>query len=133
MIRFRILPIGHIMEPTETDSAPVAQQVVTHPAWCDPDRCIPPLTGPARYNPGPLYREHRSAPVTGSTPDTVAYLSQMMTPWETNPHLQISEGRLILHSIELDVSSPLLLMMRQVVADQQARYPELVPDLGDAA
>lgn len=108
------------------------KQPVTHPAWCDPSRCIPRPEQPTEKNPA-RYGQHRSAPVAGSTLGTTVYLSQMIASWDCSVHLRVDDGGLSLHSISLDTSSPLLLMLRQHIAELQARYPSLMPPLDSDA
>lgn len=117
----------------------MSAEQITHPAWCDPSRCIPrpdkatpnsPQVGEHRSS----YGEHRSALVPGGWGEAFAYLSQPIAPWECSVFLKIGYAdRTPEHSFTLEPDSPLLLMMRQHVADQQARYPNLVPPLQNEA
>jgi hypothetical protein len=109
----------------------------THPAWCDPSRCTAPATRPTRdeyQGSAKDRREHRSADVESTFLDGVAYLTQAVAPWETSVYLRVEiKDCARSFSTELAPESPLLLMARQVVAEQQQRYPTLVPPLDAAA
>jgi len=103
----------------------------THPVWCDRARCTAPAEQPTRetYTGAGTRGQHLSAEVEGFD-GAKACFAQGVAPWETSVYLQIDadwfNGRI---SFELDPASPLLLMARQVVAYQQARYPTLVPSI----
>lgn len=106
-------------------------QAVTHPAWCDRTRCTAPEQQPLllEYSSASKLGEHLSAEVSGRWGET-AYLLQAVAPWECTVYLVIEpNGSPDKISIGLDADSPLLLMIRQHVADQQVRYPSLVPPL----
>lgn len=107
-------------------------QAVTHPLWCDRTRCTAPAEKPTEYDRAEV-GEHRSALVEGVLGVT-AYLVQAVTPWECSAFLRVESERETLgsYSFAVDVSSPLLLLMRQQAAEEQKRFPSLVPPL-DAA
>lgn len=99
-----------------------------HPAWCDPDRCTATPERPATA--GRDGRAHRSVLVPDAWGNGGAYLSQAQAPWETTVYLQtVDKDDRPVQQFQLEPKSPLLLMMRQHVAEQQNRYPSLVPPL----
>jgi hypothetical protein len=118
-----------------TGASGAAGNATTHPVWCDQGRCTALAQQPAEY--AGHQGEHRSAPVNGPGCG-IAFLTQAIAPWECSVHLRIENNEPGANSFAgsnscsfpLEVSSPLLLMMRQHIAVQKARWPSLMPALG---
>jgi hypothetical protein len=104
---------------------------ITHPVWCDPARCTAPTQPPGDYDPV-AYGTHRSDLVVGNW-GGVAFLTQAAAPWETDVYLRVEHPASAVDSFVLTPDSPLLLLLRRHAADQEARFPSLVPPLDGAA
>lgn len=108
------------------------ENAITHPVWCDPDRCTAPAVQPTMEHPGdPRDKgQHRSALVADAWGEGGAYLMQAVAPWGTAVYLvTVDKDDRRVQQFQLEPGSPLLLMVRQLVAEQQNHYPSLVPPL----
>lgn len=111
-------------------------RTITHPMWCDRTRCTAPAERPTseQYQErGGSFGEHRSAPIESNGLDFVASLVEQIAPWECSTFLRIEgikeHSRFHSSSFMVDVSSPLLLLMRQQAEEEARQWPTLVPPL----
>lgn len=105
-----------------------AGEAITHPVWCDPDRCTVPAQLPAEWTAG-AWGEHRSV-LAAAQWGGAAYLTQPVAPWECSVHLKVEHDESALTgtaSFTLDLDNPLLLLIRQHAAVQQARFASPMP------